>query len=96
MKLGVQTKKKFLSSKVTNAEMIDRFQDGRCRHVETSSAFYKLGNFLRTFMKMGTHTKQNMLSAIVMKAEAHGKKQLKVNVTNDIILKRQRCVSAKL
>jgi hypothetical protein len=97
MKFDTQTKKKMLSSKVTKAEMIDRFQDGRCRHVGTSSACYKMGNYHRTLMKIGTQTKQNMLSAKVIKAEAYGKKkQQKLNVKNDIVLKRQRCMSAKL
>jgi hypothetical protein len=36
MKFGTQTKKNMVSSKVTKAGMIDRFQDGRCRHVGTS------------------------------------------------------------
>jgi hypothetical protein len=58
-----------LSSKVTKAEMIDRFQDGR-RHVGNSSACYKIGNYHRTLMKIGTQTKQNMLSSKVIKAEA--------------------------
>jgi hypothetical protein len=97
MKIGTQTKKNILSSKVTKAEVTDRFQDGRCRHVGTSSACYKMGNYHRTLMKIGTQTQQNMLSAKVIKAEAYGKKQRKLNVKkNDIVLKRQRCMSAKL
>jgi hypothetical protein len=36
MKIGTQTKKNILSSKVTKAEVTDRYQDGRCRHVGTS------------------------------------------------------------
>jgi hypothetical protein len=56
MKFNTQTKKNILSSKVTKAEMIDRFQDGR-RHVRTSSACYKMGNYHRTLMKIGTQTK---------------------------------------
>jgi hypothetical protein len=47
-------------------------------------------------MKIGTQTKQNMLTVKVIKAEAYGKKQKKLNVNNDIVLKRQRCMSAKL
>jgi hypothetical protein len=66
-----------LSSKVTKAEMIDRFQDGRRRHVGNSSACYKMGNYHRTLMKIGTQTKQNMLSSKVTKAEAYGKKKQK-------------------
>jgi hypothetical protein len=85
-----------LSSKVTKAEMIDRFQDGRRRHVGNSSACYKMGNYHRTLMKIGTQTKTHMLSSKVIEAEAYGKKQQKLNVKNDIVLKRQRCMSAKL
>jgi hypothetical protein len=58
--------------------MIDRFQDGRRRHVGTSSACYKMGNYHRTLMKIGTQTQQNMLSAKVIKAEAYGKKTAKI------------------
>jgi hypothetical protein len=36
MKIGTQTEKKILSSKVTKGEVNDRIQDGRCRHVGTS------------------------------------------------------------
>jgi hypothetical protein len=61
MKIGTQTKKNILSSKVTKAEVTDRIQDGRCRHVGTSSACYEMGNYHRTLMKIGTQTKQNML-----------------------------------
>jgi hypothetical protein len=50
-----------VSSKVTKAEVTDRIQDGRCRHVRTSSACYEMGNYHRTLMKIGTQTKQNML-----------------------------------
>jgi hypothetical protein len=96
MKTGTQTKKNMLSSKVTKAEMIDRFQDGCRRHVWNSSECYKMGNYHPIFMKIGRQTKQNMLSSKVIKAEAHGKKQQKLNVKNDIVLKRQRCMSAKL
>jgi hypothetical protein len=77
MKLDTQTKKNILSSKVTKAEVTDRFQDGRRRHVGNSSACYKMGNYHRTLMKIGTLTKQNMLSSNVIKAEAYGKKTAK-------------------
>jgi hypothetical protein len=76
--------------------MINRFQNGRRGHVENSSACYKMGNYHRTFMKIGTQTNTDMLSSKVTKAEAYGKKQQKLNVKNDIVLKRQRCMSAKL
>jgi hypothetical protein len=96
MKFHTQTKKNILSSKVTKAEVTDRFQDGRRRHVGNSSACYKLGNYHRTLMKIGTQTKTDMLSSKVIKAETYGKKQQKLNVKNDIVSKRQRCMSAKL
>jgi hypothetical protein len=68
MKFDTQTKKNMLSSKVTKAEMIDRFQDGR-RHVGNSSACYKMGNYHPISMKIGTQTKKNILSSKVTKAE---------------------------
>jgi hypothetical protein len=61
MEFDTQTKKNMLSSKVTKAGMINRFQDDRCRHVGNSSACYKMGNYHRTLMKIGIHTKQNIL-----------------------------------
>jgi hypothetical protein len=85
--------------KLKNAipEVTDRFQDGRRRHVGNSRACYKMGNYHPIFMKFGTQTKQNMLSSEVIKAEAYGKKNSKkLYVKNDIVLKRQRCMSAKL
>jgi hypothetical protein len=96
MKIGTQTKKNILSSKVTKAAVTDRFQDGRRHRVGNSSACYKLGNCHRTLMKIGTHTKTDMLSSNVIKAEAYVKKRKKLNVKNGIVLKRQRCMSAKL
>jgi hypothetical protein len=85
MEFDTQTKKNMLSSKVTQAEMIDSFQDGRRRHVGNSSACYKMGSYHRTLMKIGTHIKQNILSSKVIKAEAYGKKkQQKFNVKKTI------------
>jgi hypothetical protein len=55
-----------------------------------------MGNFHPILMKIGTQTKESMLSSEITKAEAYGKKQQKLNVKNDIVLKRQRCMSAKL
>jgi hypothetical protein len=55
-----------------------------------------MGNYHPILMNIGTQTKKNMLSSKVIKAEAYGKKQQKVNVKIDIVLKRQRCMSAKL
>jgi hypothetical protein len=56
MKFDTQTKKNMLSSKVTKAEVTDRIQDGRRRHVGTSIACYEMGNYHRTLMKIGTQT----------------------------------------
>jgi hypothetical protein len=55
-----------------------------------------MGNYHRTLTKIDTQTKQNMLSAKIIEAEAYAKTQQKLNVKNDIVLKRQRCMSAKL
>jgi hypothetical protein len=35
-------------------KVTDRFHDGRRRHVGNSSAFYKMGNYQRILMKIGT------------------------------------------
>jgi hypothetical protein len=96
MKIGTQIKKHMPSSKVTEAEVYTNFQDGRRRHVGNSSECYQMGNYHPIFMEIGTQTKTGMLSSKVTKAEAYGKKQQKLNVKNDIVLKRQRCMSAKL
>jgi hypothetical protein len=69
MKFDTQTKKNMLSSKVTKAGMIDRFQDGRRRHVGNSSACYKMGNYHPISMKIDTQAKKNILSSKVTKAE---------------------------
>jgi hypothetical protein len=47
-------------------------------------------------MKFGSQTKTDMLGLTITKAEVYGKKHQKLNVKNDIVLKRQRCMSAKL
>jgi hypothetical protein len=57
--------------------MIDRFHDGR-RHVGNPTACYKMGHNHPISMKIGTQTKQNMLSSKVIKAEAYGKKAAKI------------------
>jgi hypothetical protein len=49
MKFDTKTNKKMLSLKFTIPEMIDRFQDGRRRHVGNSSACYKMGNYIAGF-----------------------------------------------
>jgi hypothetical protein len=55
-----------------------------------------MGSYHRTLMKIGTQTKTDMPSSKVIKAEVYGKKQQKLNLKNDIVLKRQRCMGAKL
>jgi hypothetical protein len=50
-----------VSSKVTKAEMTDRFQDGCRRQVRNSSECYKMDNYRPMSMKIGTQTKKNML-----------------------------------
>jgi hypothetical protein len=96
IKIGTQTKKRMLSSKITKAEVQAKFQDGRQRHFGNSIACYKMGNYHPILMKISTQTKTGMLISKVTKAEAYGKKHQKLNVKNDIVLKRQRCMSAKL
>jgi hypothetical protein len=75
MKFDTQTKKNMLGSKVRKAGMIDRFQDGRRRHVGTSM----LLNYHRTRWKL-VHwlSKICWSSAKVIKAEAYGKKTAKI------------------
>jgi hypothetical protein len=94
MKFDTQTKKKMLSSKVTKAEMIDHFQDGR-RIVGNSSAWYNMGNYHRTLMKIGTQTKQNVLSSKVTKAEAYGKKTAKIKCRRTISFSKGNVVRAR-
>jgi hypothetical protein len=73
-KFDTQTMKNILSLKVTKAEVTDRFQDGRRRHVGNSSACHKMGNYHRPLVKICTQTKTDMLSSKVIKTEAYGKK----------------------
>jgi hypothetical protein len=87
MKIGTQTKKNMLSLKIAIPEVKAEFQDCRRRHVGNSSACYKMGNYHPISMKIGTQTKKNMPSSKDIKAEAYGKKQQKLNVKSDIILK---------
>jgi hypothetical protein len=81
MKFDTQTKKNMLGSKVTKAGMIDRFQDGRRRHVATST----LWNYHRTGWKL-VHwlSKICWSSAKVIKAEAYGKKTAKIKCKKTI------------
>jgi hypothetical protein len=69
MKIGKQTKKNMLSSKVLKAEMTDRFQDGRRRYVGNSCESYKTGNCHPISMQIGTQTKKDRLSKKITKAE---------------------------
>jgi hypothetical protein len=55
-----------------------------------------MGSYHSILMKFGTQTKTGMLSSKVIKAKAYATKQQKFNVKNDIVLKGQRCMSAKL
>jgi hypothetical protein len=96
MKIGTQTKKHILSPKFTKAEVTNRFREGRRRHVGNSSECYQMGNYHPISMKIGTQTKQNMLRSKVIIAVAYDKKQKKLIVKNDIVLKRQPCMSAQL
>jgi hypothetical protein len=96
MKIGTQTKKNMLSSKITKAEVYGHFQDGRPGYLGNSSACYKMGNYRPISMKFGTQTNTDMLSSKITKRKCAAKKLQKLNVKNDIVLKRQRCMSAKL
>jgi hypothetical protein len=55
-----------------------------------------MGNSLPISMKIVAQTKKNILSSKVIKAEAYGKKQQKLNVKNDIVSQRQRYMRVKL
>jgi ribosomal protein L44E len=61
--------------KNAKAEVTDRFQDGRRRHVGKSSACYKMGNYHPILKKSGKQTKKNMLSLKITKAEMQAKFQ---------------------
>jgi uncharacterized protein with von Willebrand factor type A (vWA) domain len=96
LKIGTQTNESMLSLKNAKAEVTYRFQNGRRRLVGISSACYEMGNYHPISMKIGTRTKKNMLTSKVTTAEAYGKKQKKLNLRSIIVLRRQRCMSAKL
>jgi hypothetical protein len=78
IKIGTQTKKNMLKSKITKAEVQAKFRDGRRRHVGNSSACYKMGNYHPISMKTGTQTKKNMLKSKITKAEAYSKETVKI------------------
>jgi hypothetical protein len=86
------------SIKIKNAKLqvTDCFQDGCRRHVVNSSECYKMGKCRPFLIKFATQTKRDMLSLTITKAEVYGKKHQKLNVESDVVIKRQRCMSAKL
>jgi hypothetical protein len=57
MKIGTQTKKNMLSSKITKAEVSGTFQNGRRRHFGNSSECHKMGNYHPISIKFHTQTK---------------------------------------
>jgi hypothetical protein len=62
MKIGIQTKKSILSSKITKTDTLVKFQDGRRRHFVNCSDCLKMGSYHPILMKSDTQTKQNMRS----------------------------------
>jgi fructose-specific phosphotransferase system component IIB len=97
MKVGTQFKKTMLSSKITEAEVYEHFQDGHRFYLAKSSACYEIGNYRKISMKIGTRTKTDMLSSNITEAEVYVKNAAnKIFVKSDIVLNRQRCISAKL
>jgi hypothetical protein len=71
MKIGTRTKKRMLSSKITEAEVHINFQDKRRRPFRNSIACYKMGIYHPISMNFGTQTQTGMLSSKVIKAEAY-------------------------
>jgi hypothetical protein len=57
IKIGTETKKSMLKSKITKAEVQAGFQDGRRHHVGNSSECYKMGNCHTISMKIGRRLK---------------------------------------
>jgi hypothetical protein len=55
--------------------VIDRFQDGRRRHVGNSSECYKMGKYHPILMQIGTQTEKNMLSLEITVSEVTTKFQ---------------------
>jgi hypothetical protein len=55
-----------------------------------------MGSYHRTLMKIGTQTKTDMPSSKVIKAEVYGKKQQKLNLKNDIVLKKATLYGRKV
>jgi hypothetical protein len=77
MKIGTQTEKNMLSSKIAEAEVYEHFQDVRRCFLGKSSACYKMSNYRPISMKFGTRTKTDMLSSKITKAEVYRKKNSK-------------------
>jgi hypothetical protein len=55
-----------------------------------------MGSYRPFSMKFGTQTRDRHAEFKSHKTEVCGKKLQKLNVKNNIVLKRQRCMSAKL
>jgi hypothetical protein len=68
MIIGTQTKKSMMNSKIRKAEVTNRFQDGRRRHVRNSSACYKMRNYHPISTQIGTQTSKHMLSSKITEA----------------------------
>jgi hypothetical protein len=68
-----------------------QFQDGRRHHVGNSTECYKMSNYHRTLMKIGTKTQQDMLIAKVIKPEVYSEKTAKIKCK-----KRYSCQMATL
>jgi hypothetical protein len=65
-----------LSLKIRKTELqLIKFQDGRRRPFENSSACYKMGNYCTRFRcKFGIQTKKRMQSSEITKTEAYDRK----------------------
>jgi hypothetical protein len=69
MKIGTQTKKNMLSSKITKTEVYGQFSRWPPPYLGNSSECYKMGNYRPISMKFGTQTKTDMLSSKITKAK---------------------------
>jgi hypothetical protein len=96
VKIGTQTKKYTLISKITTPEVHMNFQEGRHRQVGISSGCYQMGIYHPILLKIGTQTKKQ--TCVLQKSQKRKltEKAAKIKCKNDIVLKRQRCMSAKL
>jgi hypothetical protein len=92
MKIGTQTKTGMLSSEITKAECTPIF-----KMAAASMLKIKVHAIKWILMKIGTQTKTTHAEFKSHKSGSlRKKKQQKLNVKNDIVLKGQRCMSAKL